>query len=114
MLPFIVLIYVGAISFGVVGVVLAWVVRVIIDTAVMCHFAKMAREAIKVTLLPTLILLCTLSLAYLNDQSVIDPLCKPIGGALFLGLSVWLARLEVKETFSLIYFRFYPRVSSKV
>jgi O-antigen/teichoic acid export membrane protein len=111
-LPFIVLIYVGAITFGVVGVVLAWVIRVIIDTAVMCYFAKMAREAIKVTLLPTLILLCTLSLAYLNDQAVIDPLYKPIGGAILLGLSVWLARLELKEIFSLIYFRFYPRVSS--
>lgn len=114
-LPFIALIYGGAVSFGIIGVATAWVIRVIIDTAIMCHFADMTYAAIRAIMPPAFLLLCTLFLAHFADQSIIEPLYKTIGGVILLGLSIWLARIELKIISSQLYSRIIPPpVSNKV
>lgn len=95
-LPFIALVYIGAISFGVIGVVMAWAVRVIVDTIIMCHLAKMHREALKATMQPAVILIFILGSAYLNNQNVIETYILILNGAIAFGLSIWLARFELK------------------
>jgi O-antigen/teichoic acid export membrane protein len=95
-LPFIALVYWGAASFGVIGVVLVWVIRTIIDTAILCHFAEIAYAATRACLTPVLLIICTLLLSHFSDHSIIDPLYKLIGGPIIFGLSIWLARAELK------------------